>query len=238
MSGTALSRRVNEFFGVALFGLALVWLIALTTYDPADAVWFFNTGGQAPPANFVGRVGAFLAELSYQVLGFAAYPHTRCPGCSWLALLLVPHHRRRLHEGRRAFPDVRVYGLLPGFGIRCTRSVRKSLSGRWLSRKLAWKPAGRVSQPHRLDHRNPDNPISLGHLVDTVLIWSDLLRCGAIPPPLDHGVGSWPPEAGGLTGAESASARRSSRSISTRRERRLPAQRCSLRAGLHSRGAR
>ena len=73
MSGTALSRRVNEFFGVALFGLALVWLIALTTYDPADAVWFFNTGGQAPPANFVGRVGAFLAELSYQVLGFAAY---------------------------------------------------------------------------------------------------------------------------------------------------------------------
>ncbi len=73
MSGAALSRRVNEFFGVALFALALVWLIALTTYDQADAVWFFNTGGQAPPANFVGRVGAFLAELSYQVLGFAAY---------------------------------------------------------------------------------------------------------------------------------------------------------------------
>ena len=73
MSGTTLSRRISEFLGVALFALALVWLIALTTYDPADAVWFFNTGGQVPPSNFVGQVGAFLAELSYQVAGFASY---------------------------------------------------------------------------------------------------------------------------------------------------------------------
>ena len=64
---------MSEFFGVALFATALVWLIALVTYDPADPVWFFNTGGQAPPANFVGRVGAFLSELSYQVLGHASY---------------------------------------------------------------------------------------------------------------------------------------------------------------------
>ena len=73
MSRSALSRRTSEFFGVALFATALVWLIALVTYDPADPVWFFNTGGQAPPANFVGRVGAFLSELSYQVLGHASY---------------------------------------------------------------------------------------------------------------------------------------------------------------------
>ena len=73
MSRSALSRRMSEFFGVALFATALVWLIALVTYDPADPVWFFNTGGQTPPANFVGRVGAFLSELSYQVLGHASY---------------------------------------------------------------------------------------------------------------------------------------------------------------------
>ena len=73
MSGAALSRRLSEFLGVSLFALALVWLIALTTYDPTDAVWFFNAGGQVPPNNFVGQVGAFLAELSYQVLGFASY---------------------------------------------------------------------------------------------------------------------------------------------------------------------
>ena len=73
MSSTAISRRVSEFVGVALFAVALVWLIALTTYDAADAVWFFNTGGQAPPANFAGKVGAFLAEMSFQTFGFASY---------------------------------------------------------------------------------------------------------------------------------------------------------------------
>ncbi len=73
MSGSALSRRVSEFVGVALFAAALFWLIALASYDPADTVWFFSTGGQQPPANFSGRVGAFLAELSYQVMGFSAY---------------------------------------------------------------------------------------------------------------------------------------------------------------------
>ena len=73
MGGSALSRRVSEFVGVALFAAALFWVIALATHDAADPVWFFNTGGQEPPANFAGRVGAFLAELSYQVLGFSAY---------------------------------------------------------------------------------------------------------------------------------------------------------------------
>ena len=73
MFRTTLSRRVSEFLGVALFALALVWLIALATYDTADAVWFFNTGGQVPPANFVGRVGAFLSEVSFQIFGFASY---------------------------------------------------------------------------------------------------------------------------------------------------------------------
>ena len=73
MSGSAWSRRVSEFLGVGLFAAALFWLIALATYDPADPVWFFNTGGQEPPANFAGLVGAFLAELSFQVVGFTAY---------------------------------------------------------------------------------------------------------------------------------------------------------------------
>jgi len=72
LSGTTLTRRVNELVGVALFGAALVWLIALTTYDVADAVWFFNTGGQTPPNNFVGQVGSFIAEFSYQMCGYAS----------------------------------------------------------------------------------------------------------------------------------------------------------------------
>ena len=73
MLGSTLSRRASEFLGVVLFAAALFWLIALATYDAADPVWFFNTGRQEPPANFAGRVGAFLAELSFQAVGFTAY---------------------------------------------------------------------------------------------------------------------------------------------------------------------
>jgi len=68
-----LSRRISEFLGVALFALALIWLISLVTYEPTDPVWFFTTDAVHPPANFVGRVGAFLSELSFQLLGYGAY---------------------------------------------------------------------------------------------------------------------------------------------------------------------
>jgi S-DNA-T family DNA segregation ATPase FtsK/SpoIIIE len=72
-SGSALSRRLSEVVGVTLFAAALIWLIALATYDPNDPVWFFSTGTHDVPANFAGRVGAFLGELSYQILGYASY---------------------------------------------------------------------------------------------------------------------------------------------------------------------
>jgi len=70
--GSTLSRRVSEVLGVALFGAALIWLVALASYEPNDPVWFFSTGAEAP-ANFVGRVGAFLAELSFQIFGYGSY---------------------------------------------------------------------------------------------------------------------------------------------------------------------
>ncbi|HXG88217.1 MAG TPA: DNA translocase FtsK [Vicinamibacterales bacterium] len=71
-AGSTLSRRFSEVVGVALFASALIWLIALASYEPNDPVWFFSTGVEAP-ANFVGRVGAFLAELSFQLLGYASF---------------------------------------------------------------------------------------------------------------------------------------------------------------------
>jgi len=73
MSDSTLSRRISEFAGVALFAIALIWLIALVTYEPTDPVWFFTTDAAYPPANFVGRIGAFLSELSFQLFGYASY---------------------------------------------------------------------------------------------------------------------------------------------------------------------
>jgi S-DNA-T family DNA segregation ATPase FtsK/SpoIIIE len=59
--------------GVALFAAALIWVVSLASYDPTDPVWFFSTGSHAAPVNFAGRVGAFLAELSFQLFGYASY---------------------------------------------------------------------------------------------------------------------------------------------------------------------
>ncbi|HVH57916.1 MAG TPA: DNA translocase FtsK 4TM domain-containing protein [Vicinamibacterales bacterium] len=73
MAGSAVSRRFSEFIGVTLFALALLWVVALTSYSTADPVWFFNAGAGGQPENFAGRVGAFMAELAYQVLGYSAY---------------------------------------------------------------------------------------------------------------------------------------------------------------------
>ena len=73
MAASTLSRRLSEVVGVALFALSLIWLIALVSYSASDPVWYFNTGADIAPANFAGRVGAFLAELSFQLVGYAAY---------------------------------------------------------------------------------------------------------------------------------------------------------------------
>jgi S-DNA-T family DNA segregation ATPase FtsK/SpoIIIE len=73
MAKPTLARRISEFIGVALFALALIWLIALVTYDPSDPAWFFTTDEGQVPANFVGRVGAFLSELSFQLFGYGSY---------------------------------------------------------------------------------------------------------------------------------------------------------------------
>jgi S-DNA-T family DNA segregation ATPase FtsK/SpoIIIE len=64
---------MSEFVGVALFAAALIGIVALASYEPKDPVWFFSVGVNSAPANFAGRVGAFVAELLFQLVGYAAY---------------------------------------------------------------------------------------------------------------------------------------------------------------------
>jgi S-DNA-T family DNA segregation ATPase FtsK/SpoIIIE len=72
--GSTASRRVSEFVGVALFAASLIWVIALASYDPKDPAWFFSTAANVGPVNnFVGQIGAFVAELSFQLFGYASY---------------------------------------------------------------------------------------------------------------------------------------------------------------------
>jgi S-DNA-T family DNA segregation ATPase FtsK/SpoIIIE len=67
------SRRLAEFLGLLSFALALMLMIALATYNPADPAPFFKAGADGPARNFIGPAGAFLAELLIpQLFGVAA----------------------------------------------------------------------------------------------------------------------------------------------------------------------
>ena len=73
MAESAVSRRISEFIGVALFAASLLWFIALVTYTEADPVWFFNDVATNDVQNFAGRFGAFGAHLSFLMNGYTAF---------------------------------------------------------------------------------------------------------------------------------------------------------------------
>jgi hypothetical protein len=130
----ALSRRLSEFVGVALFALSLLWLIALASYSASDPVWFFNTGADGPPANFAGRIGAFMAEL-VPARRLRGVPGPGRPRRDRLALLLVPGARCRLHQDRRRHAALLLRVGLSGAGLRQPRRLgdgvpRRRLPGR------------------------------------------------------------------------------------------------------------
>ena len=154
MAGSTLSRRVSEFVGVALFAAAadLDHLARQLRADRPRLV-LQHRRRPLPPANFAGRVGAFLAELSFQLLGYASYLIPAVLVVARLALLLVPGARRGLHEARRAprcssRASARSSRLAFGTrrGRRASRSAPAATSASWLAGVL-----GRVPEPHRLD---------------------------------------------------------------------------------------
>jgi S-DNA-T family DNA segregation ATPase FtsK/SpoIIIE len=59
--------------GLVSFALALMLLISLATYNPADPAPFFKAGASGAARNFIGPMGAFLAELMVpQLFGMAS----------------------------------------------------------------------------------------------------------------------------------------------------------------------
>ena len=62
-----------ELLGLFAFALALMLLISLATFNPADPAPFFKAGSSGSARNFIGPFGAFLAELLVaQLFGVAA----------------------------------------------------------------------------------------------------------------------------------------------------------------------
>jgi DNA segregation ATPase FtsK/SpoIIIE, S-DNA-T family len=69
------NRRLNELIGFLCVTLAVLMALALISYSPRDAA--FNVSAPAleggPARNWIGPVGAYSADILFQMLGFAAF---------------------------------------------------------------------------------------------------------------------------------------------------------------------
>ncbi len=80
------ARFANELALLA-GGVALVlWLMALLSYSPQDAAWSTSGAGTAL-VNRAGRIGAWLADASYFLLGFSVWWCVLAAVHAWLILL-------------------------------------------------------------------------------------------------------------------------------------------------------
>ena len=107
---SGVSRFAHEF-GLVLGLVALVfWLLALLSYSAQDPA-FSTSGAGGPIANWGGRIGAWLADASYFLLGFSAWWCFAAGVRAWLATLArwmrggsgEPADRTRLSRTRLAF---------------------------------------------------------------------------------------------------------------------------------------
>ncbi|MGC1257234.1 MAG: DNA translocase FtsK [Candidatus Acidiferrales bacterium] len=69
------NKRINELIGFVGLSLAILLTLSLLSYSPRDAS--FNVSapapGSGPARNWIGPVGAHLADLFFQFCGFAAF---------------------------------------------------------------------------------------------------------------------------------------------------------------------
>ena len=83
------AARFGHEIGLVLGLVAWVfWLLALLSYSAQDAAWSTSGGGQARMvANWAGRLGAWLADSSYFMLGFSVWWAVVAFVWAWLSAL-------------------------------------------------------------------------------------------------------------------------------------------------------
>ena len=85
-SATGVKRYATELALAAGFMALGFWLIAMLSYSPQDAAWS-TSGAGFGVANHAGRLGAWLADMSYFLLGYSAWWCIAVCLREWLALL-------------------------------------------------------------------------------------------------------------------------------------------------------
>ena len=69
---TGVGRFASEMALVTGFVLLALWLIALLTYSPQDVAWS-TSGERVAVFNKAGRLGAWVADVSYFLMGFSVW---------------------------------------------------------------------------------------------------------------------------------------------------------------------
>ena len=168
------STRRRSSWGSSPSRLALMLLISLATYNPADPVPFFKAGASGP--------GAQLHRAHRRLPGRAARPPALRRGRAaaaprarhhGLEALLVPAHRRALHQGRRPLAAAALADRVPDPDLRRgDHRGRAGARGR-RRRRAGGGDAHRQLQPHRRLHRgghgavrvaDPGHPVLLRRL--------------------------------------------------------------------------
>ncbi len=107
---SAFVRFASEIALVVGFVALVLWLIALFTYSPHDVAWSTSGAGGAV-VNRAGRLGAWVADVSYFVFGYSVWWCVAASLRQWLTLLasrLRGEERTRSLQRRLAF----WFGLL------------------------------------------------------------------------------------------------------------------------------
>ena len=174
-AATFLSRRLSEFLGVALFAVALLWVVALASHNAADPVWFFNTGADGVPVNFAGHVGAFLSELSYQLLGYAAFLIPVVLVVAGWHYFWCKKMDAALTKGIGAALLIACVSSFLAAGLR-RQSRSEAVARRRVSRRMARRRDGGVPEPDGRDHPHPHAALPRRHPFDAVLVRPPLRR--------------------------------------------------------------
>jgi len=102
---TGMGRFASEIALIAGLVLLVLWLVALLTYSPQDAAWT-TSGSGLPLVNRVGRLGAWVADVSYFLLGYSVWWCVAVGVRLWLSLLA---NRLRGDTGQRTLTRAWVF---------------------------------------------------------------------------------------------------------------------------------
>ncbi len=101
------SRFAHEIFLVLGLAGLVFWLLAMVSYSAQDAA-FSTSGSGAAIRNWGGRLGAWLADVSYFLLGFSAWWCFAAAVRSWLATLARWMRGQPTHSPNEPFARTRL----------------------------------------------------------------------------------------------------------------------------------